>query len=149
MHSLVIIKPDAVRRKLVPLILEHFRPLTIERMELRRLHAYEIERLYQHHADKPFFPRVMDFMQSGPAVVMVVGSGDQLCTAGGVRKVAMEIREGLSNRERDTNPAANVIHASECYEDAQREVHIFYPDFQWLPTSGRSANDASPFPPSR
>lgn len=146
-HSLVIIKPDAVRRGLVFAILADLKPLTLERMELRTLTAAEVESLYQHHADKPFFPRVRDFMTSGPSVVLVVGTGQMICTAGGVRTIAMILRECYSNLERESNPAANVVHASETYEDAMREINIFYPDFQWLIPAGKSFNDTSPFPP--
>jgi nucleoside-diphosphate kinase len=131
-RTLVLIKPDAVRRGLIGEIvsrLEH-KGLTIETMVLRRMDGELADRHYAEHLEKPFYPPLREFMTSGPLVAMVV-AGDSaadavrtLCGATDGRKAAAGTIRGdlsLSNRE-------NLVHASDSPESATREIALWFPE---------------------
>ncbi|MFS8480177.1 MAG: nucleoside-diphosphate kinase [Micromonosporaceae bacterium] len=131
-RTLVLIKPDAVRRGLVGEILSRFerKGLTIEAMVLRTMDAGLADAHYAEHVDKPFYPPLKEFMTGGPLVAMVL-SGDQavdvvraLVGATDGRKAAAGTVRGdysLSNRE-------NLVHASDSPDSAKREIALWFPE---------------------
>lgn len=130
-RSLVLIKPDAVRRGLVGEILGRYeaKGLTIEALELRTADAALADRHYAEHVEKPWYPPLRAFITSGPLVAVIL-SGDEVIdvvrTLNGVtdgRKAAPGSIRGdltLSNRE-------NAVHASDSPESAEREIGIWFP----------------------
>lgn len=131
-RTLVLIKPDAVRRGLVGEILGRFerKGLTIEAMVLRGMDAALADQHYAEHVDKGFYPPLKDFMTGGPLVAAVL-AGDQaievvrtLTGATDGRKAAPGTIRGdlsLSNRE-------NLVHASDSADSAKREITLWFPD---------------------
>ena len=131
-RSLVLVKPDAVRRGLIGEILGRFerKGLVIEAMVLRAMDAALADRHYADHVEKPFYPPLKEFMTSGPLVALVV-SGDEaievvrtMVGATDGRKAAAGTIRGdlaLSNRE-------NLVHASDSPESAKRELALWFPD---------------------
>jgi nucleoside-diphosphate kinase len=131
-RTLVLIKPDAVRRGLVGEITSRFerKSLVIEALVLRTMDAALADEHYAEHLDKPFYPPLKEFMTSGPLVAGVV-SGDQavevvraLVGATDGRKAAAGTIRGdlsLSNRE-------NLVHASDSPQSAKREIALWFPD---------------------
>jgi nucleoside-diphosphate kinase len=131
-RTLVLIKPDAVRRGLVGEILSRFerKGLTIEAMVLRTMDPDLADAHYAEHVDKPFYPPLKEFMTGGPLVAMVL-SGDQavdvvraLVGATDGRKAAAGTVRGdfsLSNRE-------NLVHASDSADSAKREIALWFPE---------------------
>jgi nucleoside-diphosphate kinase len=131
-RTLVLIKPDAVRRGLVGEILSRFerKCLAIDAMVYRTMDATLADRHYAEHLQKPFYPPLKEFMTSGPLVAMVL-SGDQaidvvraLTGATDGRKAAPGTIRGdfsLSNRE-------NLVHASDSPESAKREIELWFPE---------------------
>jgi nucleoside-diphosphate kinase len=131
-RSLVLVKPDAIRRGLLGEILGRFerKGLVIEALVLRMMDAALADQHYAEHVDKPFYPPLKEFMTGGPLVAMVV-SGDQavdviraLVGATDGRKAAAGTIRGdlsLSNRE-------NLVHASDSAESAKRELALWFPD---------------------
>ena len=131
-RSLVLIKPDAVRRGLIGEIIGRFegKGLTIERMVLRRMDAALADQHYADHVEKAFYPPLKDFMTGGPLVAVVL-SGDQVvdvvrqmigATDGRVA-AAGTIRGDLSLSNRE-----NLVHASDSPESAKRELALWFPD---------------------
>ena len=132
-RSLVLVKPDAIRRGLLGEILSRFerKGLVIEALVLRTMDAELADRHYAEHVDKPFYPPLKEFMTGGPLVAMVL-SGDQvidvvraLVGATDGRKAAPGTIRGdlsLSNRE-------NLVHASDSAESAKRELALWFPEF--------------------
>jgi nucleoside-diphosphate kinase len=132
-RSLVLIKPDAVRRGLVGEILSKFerKGLVIEAMVKRTMDAELADEHYADHVDKPFYPPLKEFMTGGPLVALVVSGDDaievirQMIGATDGRKAAAGTIRGdlsLSNRE-------NLVHASDSPESAKRELQLWFPDF--------------------
>jgi nucleoside-diphosphate kinase len=132
-RTLVLVKPDAVRRGLVGAVLERFerkglRPVA---MDLRRIDGDLADRHYAEHLEKDFYPPLRQFITSGPLVALVL-EGDEaiavvraLVGATDGRKAAAGTVRGdlsLSNRE-------NLVHASDSAESAEREIAIFFPNF--------------------
>ena len=131
-RSLVLVKPDAIRRGLLGEILGRFerKGLVIEALVLRTMDADLADQHYAEHVEKAFYPPLKEFMTGGPLAAMVL-SGDQvidvvraLVGATDGRKAAPGTIRGdlsLSNRE-------NLVHASDSAESAKRELALWFPD---------------------
>ncbi|EST35649.1 nucleoside diphosphate kinase [Streptomycetaceae bacterium MP113-05] len=131
--SLVLLKPDAVRRGLIGEIvgrIESKAGWSIAAMELRTLARPLLEQHYGEHADKPFYPPLMDFMTSGPSVVMVV-EGERAVE--GLRALAgptdpIAAAPGSIRGDFGTIVRENLMHASDSEESAEREIKLFFPE---------------------
>ncbi|GAA1374873.1 MULTISPECIES: nucleoside-diphosphate kinase [Catellatospora] len=131
-RSLVLIKPDAVRRGLVGEIIARFerKGLAVDALVLRTMDADLADAHYAEHVEKAFYPPLKAFMTSGPLVAAIV-SGDEaiavirlLVGATDGRAAAAGTIRGdlsLSNRE-------NLVHASDSAESAEREIKLWFPE---------------------
>ena len=130
-RTLVLLKPDAVRRGLVGDILGRFeaKGLSLVAMELRTIDGALADQHYAEHVERDFDPPLRDFVTSGPLVAAVL-EGDEavdvvraLNGATDGRKAAPGTIRGdlsLSNRE-------NLVHGSDSPESAEREIAIWFP----------------------
>jgi nucleoside-diphosphate kinase len=131
-RSLVLIKPDAVRRGLIGEILGRFerKGLVVDAMVHRGMDAELADQHYADHVDKGFYPPLKAFMTSGPLVALVL-SGDEvidvvrsmLGATDGRKAAAGTIRGDLSLSNRE-----NLVHASDSPESAKRELGLWFPD---------------------
>jgi nucleoside-diphosphate kinase len=130
-RTLVLIKPDAVRRGLVGEVLGRFerKGLTIAAMDQRRIDAETADQHYAEHVEQPWYPPLREFITSGPLVAMVLEGDQAIAVVRGLngatdgRAAAAGTIRGdlsLSNRE-------NLVHASDSPESAAREIAIFFP----------------------
>ena len=131
-RTLVLLKPDAVRRGLVGAILSRFedRGLSITAMELRTIDGAKADEHYAEHVERDFYPPLRAFVTSGPLVAMVLEGDSAVEVVRGIngatdgRKAAPGTIRGdysLSNRE-------NLVHGSDSPESAEREIKIWFPD---------------------
>lgn len=130
-RTLVLVKPDAVRRGLVGEIIGRFerKGLTLDAMVLRSMESDLANAHYAEHVDKPFYPPLKEFMTSGPLVAMVL-SGDQAVdvvralvgSTDGRKAAAGTIRGDLSLSNRE-----NLVHASDSLDSAKREISLWFP----------------------
>jgi nucleoside-diphosphate kinase len=130
-RSLVLIKPDAIRRGLLGEILSRFerKGLTVDALELRTMDAALADQHYADHVEKAFYPPLKEFMTGGPLAAVVL-SGDEVIEvvramigATDGRKAAAGTIRGdfsLSNRE-------NLVHASDSPQSAARELALWFP----------------------
>jgi nucleoside-diphosphate kinase len=130
--TLVLVKPDGVRRGLVGAILARFegKGFGIVAMNLRTLDKQTADQHYAEHVEKGWYPELREFITSGPLVSLIL-SGDQaievvrlMVGATDGRKAAPGTVRGdfsLSNQE-------NLIHASDSPESAAREIALFFPE---------------------
>ena len=131
-RTLVLLKPDAVRRGLVGEILsrvERKADWSITAMELRTLDRPVLEQHYAEHVGRPFYEPLMEFMSSGPVVALVV-EGERVVE--GVRALAgptdpIAAQPGSIRGDFGTIVRENLIHASDSEESAEREIKIFFP----------------------
>ena len=132
-RTLVLLKPDAVRRKLAGSIISRIesKDMTIIAMDLRQLDADTLARHYEDHVGKGFYADLVEFMSSGPVVALVVeGPQDTwevmrtLMGATNSRKAAAgTIRGDLS-----ASFTENLVHGSDSLASAEREIGIFFPN---------------------
>ncbi len=133
-RTLVLLKPDAVRRGLVGEIIgriERKAGWSISALELRTLDRGTLEQHYAEHVGKPFYEPLVEFMASGPVVALVV-EGERVIE--GLRDAGRpdrpdRRRSGQSIRgDFGTIVRENLIHASDSEESADREIKIFFPE---------------------
>ena len=131
-RTLVLLKPDTVRRGLVGEVTSRFeaKGLSIVRMELRTIDGELADRHYVEHVERDFYPPLRDFVTGGPLVAMVLEGDEAIAVVRAIagatdgRKAAPGTIRGdlsLSNRE-------NLVHGSDSAESAERELGIWFPD---------------------
>jgi nucleoside-diphosphate kinase len=123
-RTLVLVKPDAVRRGLVGEVIGRFerKGLQIVAMDLRSVDGGLADRHYAEHLERDFYPplREVAMVLEGDQAISVVrtltGATDGRAAAPGTIRGDFS----LSNRE-------NLVHASDSPESAAREIEIFFP----------------------
>jgi nucleoside-diphosphate kinase len=131
-RTLVLLKPDAVRRGLVGEILGRYeaKGLSIVAMDQRTIDVDVADTHYAEHVERDFYPPLREFITGGPLVAAVLEGDDAvevvrlLNGATDARKAAPGTIRGdlaLSNRE-------NLVHGSDSADSAEREIKIFFPD---------------------
>ena len=148
--TLVIIKPDAVQRRLIGEIVARFerRGLFLRGMKFTQLARSLVEKHYEVHHGKHFFEPLVAFMASGPVVVAAL-SGQKAISVVRAMLGATACAEsapgslrgdyGLSNR-------FNLVHASDSIEAAERELKLFFAPHElldWTPDDYRWVIDHS------
>jgi len=132
-RTLVLLKPDAVERKLTGQIIARIeaKDLTIVAMDLRTLDADTLARHYADHVGKPFYAGLVEFMSSGPVVAMVVEGPEDtwevLRTLMGVTN-SRKAAPGTIRGDLSSSFTENLVHGSDSLESATREIGIFFPN---------------------
>ena len=128
--TLVLVKPDGVRRGLSGEIIARFenRGLQIVALKLMQISRTMAEKHYAEHVGKPFFDSLVEFITSGPVVAMVV-KGDHAIRA--VRAMMgatnpLEAALGTIRGDFALVMSENVIHGSDGSESAEREIKAFF-----------------------
>jgi nucleoside-diphosphate kinase len=131
-RTLVLLKPDAVRRGLVGDVLARFeaKGLSIVALEMRTIDGAKADEHYAEHVDRDFYPPLRAFVTSGPLLALVLEGDQAVDVVRGIhgatdgRKAQPGTIRGdfsLSNRE-------NLVHGSDSPESAEREIKIWFPD---------------------
>jgi nucleoside-diphosphate kinase len=131
-RTLLLLKPDAIRRGLVGDILGRFerKGLSIIAMDLRAIDGSQADRHYAEHVERDFYPPLRAFVTSGPLIAAVLEGEEAVDVVRALngatdgRKAAPGTIRGdlsLSNRE-------NLVHGSDSQESAKREIALWFPD---------------------
>jgi len=133
-RTLVLVKPDGVRRGLVGEIISRFERLglRIVAMRLMRLDERLAARHYQEHVDKPFYPDLVNFITSGEVVAMVLEGEEAI---GEVRKLMgptdpKDAPPGTIRGDYAITVTENMVHGSDGPESAAREIALFFSELQ-------------------
>ncbi|MGB8404016.1 MAG: nucleoside-diphosphate kinase [Mycobacterium sp.] len=131
-QTLVLIKPDGVKRNLIGEIISRIerKGLTFAALELKNVSVELASQHYAEHEGKPFFGDLLEFITSGPVVAAVVEGPRAIAAfrqiAGGtdpVEKAATgTIRGDLALLTQD-----NLVHGSDSPESAAREIALWFP----------------------
>ena len=131
-RTLVLIKPDAVKRRLIGEVVSRIeaKGLTVAALELRNIGDELARKHYAEHDGKPFFDSLLEFITSGPVVAAIVEGPRAIAAfrqiAGGtdpVEKAAPgTIRGDLALVTQD-----NLVHGSDSPESAAREIALWFP----------------------
>jgi len=129
-RTLIILKPDCVKRHLCGEVLTRFEKagFRIAAMKMVRLSHAILEEHYAHLKDKPFFPSVLAFMSSSPVIVAILEKENaveevrKLCGATDPKKA----EKGTIRADLATSTQDNIIHASDSRETAEKEMKRFF-----------------------
>jgi nucleoside-diphosphate kinase len=127
-----MIKPDGVRKGLVGEVIARFERIGLSILALKLVHLKreEAEELYSMHKGKSFFEPLVNYVTSGPVVMMVLeGTG----AINVVRKVMgatdpQEAQPGTIRGDFALSIEENIVHGSDSKETALREISLFFPE---------------------
>jgi nucleoside-diphosphate kinase len=131
-RTLLFVKPDGVRRKLVGEIISRcerkgWRLVGMKMMQVTREHA---ERHYAEHKGKPFFEGLIEYVTGGPIVAMVWEGNDVIpilrMMMGATNPV--NAQPGTIRGDYANDFTQNIVHGSDSPESATREIPLFFAD---------------------
>jgi nucleoside-diphosphate kinase len=129
-QTLVIIKPDAVRRGLVGEIIGRYekKGLTIRKIKSIKPSMDILHEHYSEHIHQPFFQKLLEFMSSGEVVVVVLEGVDAVDVVRSING-ATHYKDALPGSIRGTyalDVTENLVHGSDSSESARRELGIWF-----------------------
>jgi nucleoside-diphosphate kinase len=131
-RTLVLIKPDGVRRGLIGAVISRIerKGLSIVAMELRTLDRETATSHYAEHDGKPFFEPVLSFITSGPLVALVAEGPRAVAAFRGLAGATdpVQATPGTIRGDHALEIGENVVHGSDSAESAEREMKIFFPE---------------------
>ena len=127
---LILIKPDAVERRLTGEILRRIEAKGYALTALKILTPTEeiLAEHYAEHVDKPFYPGVVEYMTSGNVVAAVVEGVRSLMGPTDPTTAAPGTIRGDLGRDWGTPAILNLVHGSDSDESAAREIAIWFPE---------------------
>jgi len=145
-QTLIILKPDAIQRRLVGRIIQRFeeKGLTLVAMKLMCISRELAERHYAVHRDKPFYDGLLTYITSGPVVVMVVAGprAISVCRKLMGKTFGFEAEPGSIRGDFGASTTYNLIHGSDGPESAATEIALYFtqdelldyqqPDATWI-----------------
>ena len=135
--TLVLVKPDGVRRGLVGEVISRFerKGLKIRALKMLWMSREQAEEFYSVHRDKPFFKDLVEFITSGPIVAMVL-EGDSAIEVVRLMIGATDGRKaqpGTIRGDYALSIQENVVHASDSRESFEREFKVVFREEEVVP----------------
>ena len=131
-RTLILIKPDGVQRNIIGEVISRIesKGLKLVALELRTIDTDTAHAHYAEHAEKPFFPGLVEFITSGP-LVAIVAEGERSIEA--FRALAgatdpVKAAPGTIRGDFALEVGENIVHGSDSPESAEREIKIFFPE---------------------
>jgi len=135
-RTLIIFKPDALQRRLAGRILQRFedKGLSIAAMKLMRISRDLAERHYAPHKGKPFYPGLIDYITSGPVVVLVLAGPRAIEISRTLmgKTFGYEAAPGTIRGDFGASRSYNLIHGSDSPESAATEIALYFTDNELL-----------------
>jgi len=129
-RSLVLIKPDAMQRRLAGTIISRLEGQGLKPVALKMLHLDKAlaERHYAIHADKPFFEDLVNYITSTPIIAIVFEGEGAVET---IRKIMgatdpAQAEPGTIRGDFGSDIQHNVVHGSDSVETAEEEIKLFF-----------------------
>ncbi len=129
-RSLILLKPDAVERRLIGRLIARFedKAISIVGMKMLQVTPELSQQHYAEHVEKPFYGGLESFITSSPVVAMVLEGldvikvvRDMLGATNGLKAAAGTIRGDFSSSRQ-----MNLVHASDGPEAAAREINLYF-----------------------
>lgn len=125
-----IVKPDAVAKNVIGKIYSRFESNGLQIVASKMLNLSEevAGGFYAEHAERPFFPALIEFMTSGPVMVQVL-EGDNAIAKNRELMGATNPKEadaGTIRADFAESIDANAVHGSDSPESAAREIAYFF-----------------------
>lgn len=131
-RTLVLIKPDGVKRHLIGEILSRIerKGLSIAALELKNVSDDLARKHYAEHEGKPFFDSLLEFITSGPVVAAILEGPRAIAAfrqvAGGTDPVE-KAAPGTIRGDFALITQDNLVHGSDSPESAEREIELWFP----------------------
>lgn len=129
-RSLIIVKPDAVQRGLTGEIIKRFEQRGLRIVGMKFIHMSEdlAKNHYSDHAGKPFFPGLVEYITSGPVVVMALAGTNTIqatrTTIGATKP--FEAAAGTIRGDFALEIGRNLVHGSDSPENGEKEIANFF-----------------------
>jgi len=131
-RSLVLVKPDGVRRFLIGEVISRIeaKGLKVVALQLRTLERETAERHYAEHAGKPFFESLLEFITGGQLVAMVIEGPRAIAAFRGLAGATDPVAAtpGTIRGDFALEVQNNIVHGSDSPGSAEREIALFFPE---------------------
>ncbi len=131
-RSLVLVKPDGVRRFLIGEVIRRIeaKGLQVVALQLRTLDWATAQRHYAEHEGKPFFESLLGFITGGPLVALVIEGPRAIAAFRGLAGATDPVAAGVGTIRGDfaLEVQNNIVHGSDSPESAAREIALFFPE---------------------
>jgi len=128
--TLIILKPDAVDRRLVGEIISRFerKGMQIVGLKLARIPSETAARHYEAHREKAFYAGLLKFMTGGPVVLLAVAGNKAIEVARKLMGATFghQAAPGTIRGDLGISSQFNLIHGSDSPEAAERELKLFF-----------------------
>ncbi|MBI1729116.1 nucleoside-diphosphate kinase [Candidatus Acetothermia bacterium] len=128
--TLILLKPDAVQRKLMGKIIQRIEEKNLDITALKLIHVDKAiaEEHYGEHKGKPFFGELIQFITAGPALAMIVEGPKAISVMRAMmgKTNPFEASPGTLRGDFGLDLTANLIHGSDSPESASREIQRFF-----------------------
>lgn len=129
-QTLSIIKPDAVKKNVVGKIIDRFESngLRVAAMKKLQLSIEDASNFYAVHKERPFFKDLVEFMTSGPVVVIVLEGKNAILKNRELMGATnpKEAARGTIRADFAESIDANAVHGSDSLENAKTEISFFF-----------------------
>ena len=131
-RTLVLVKPDGVRRGLVGEVIGRIerKGLSVVALQMRTLDRETAGKHYAEHTERPFFGELVEFITGGPLVAMVVEGPRAVESVRTLMGVTDPVKAlpGTVRGDFALEIGQNIVHGSDSPESGVREAGIFFPD---------------------
>ncbi len=129
-RTMSIIKPDATERNIIGLIIARLEGAGLRVIAQKRVwwKKKDAQKFYEIHKDRPFYKDLIQFMTSGPIVLMVLEGEDAIARNRSVmgRTNPVDAEPGTIRKDFGVNMQRNSVHGSDSPESAQREIELCF-----------------------
>ncbi|MBS0625099.1 MAG: nucleoside-diphosphate kinase [Verrucomicrobia bacterium] len=138
-QTLSIIKPDAVGQNQIGNIIEYFERegLSVAAAKMLHLTLEQAKGFYAVHKDRPFFKELVEFMTSGPVLVMVLEGENAVARNRQIMGATDPIKADAGTIRADfaTSIERNAVHGSDSLANAKTEISFFFKPNEIFPRS--------------
>lgn len=136
-RTLIVVKPDGVKRGLVGEIISRFerKGFKIRALKMLWMTREQAEQFYEVHRGKPFYEELVKFITSGPVVAMII-EGDSAISVARLMIGATDGRKaqpGTIRGDYSLSILENVVHASDSQESFYKEYKVLFSDLEIVP----------------
>jgi len=149
-RTLVLIKPDAVQRRLVGLILARFerKGLQLVALKLMRISEELARRHYAPHKGKPFYEPLIRFVTGGPTVALILEGKRAIEVVRGMMGATFgpDAAPGTLRGDLAISNRFNLVHGSDSPQSAETEIRLFFEPSEivaWRPADIEQVYDFS------
>ena len=129
-RTLIIIKPDAIQRRLTGQIISRFesKGIKIVGCKFMQITRQLAERHYAEHQGKPFYKSLLEYVTSGPVLVIALQARDIIAMSRKMigKTFCSQAEPGTIRGDLGYSNSYNLVHGSDSPESAQRELALFF-----------------------